>query len=124
MGKSCAPARGILEEEEMDAIEYLKEKERMCRSCYCDKCGMSEDDGSMCCSSCTEQTKPEEAVRIVEKWSRAHPVQTNAQKFEEVFGETINTRFPKCLPWIGKCVDRECAECNKWWDEPYKAPEE
>jgi len=72
--------------------------------------------------------KPEKAVRIVEEWSKAHPVKTNAMKFEEVFGVKVDRYlclFNGCQANGGGLVNGElqgCEKCklNKWWDEPYK----
>ena len=100
----------------MDAVEYLKEFKRMCdslndeASCRCGWCEFSKSG-----VDCTEPDDPAEAVRIVEEWSKAHPIQTNADKFKEVFGwspynsggDYINA--PYDMLWT-------------WWDAPYEAP--
>lgn len=56
---------------------------------------------------------PAEAVRIVEEWSKANPVQTNGDKLQEVFKEN----FPYFISDESTvCIDRE------WFDQPYEAP--
>lgn len=57
------------------------------------------------------KTNPAEAVRIVEEWSKAHPRQTNNDKFKEVFGkEPIH-------------ILRDIAnDYGEWLYAPYEAP--
>lgn len=55
----------------MDAVEYLRKKWRMCKSCddwTCFPCGFGMAD---ICDE-MEEKHPEEAVCIVEQWSREH----------------------------------------------------
>ena len=87
----------------MDALVYFKEKERLCKAQFgCDKCPLFDN-----CERVGNRTlDPEKAVRIVEEWSKAHPIQTNGQKFQEVFGRN------KHIKWCGL----------EWWDAPYEAP--
>lgn len=57
----------------MDAAKYLEEKKRMCESaerCDEDSCPMYSCKG---CAS-IELLDPAEAVRIVEIWSKEHPI--------------------------------------------------
>ena len=51
---------------------------------------------------------PEEAERIIMKWSAEHPIMTNAKKFEQVFGFSFYYRFG------GSDVD------TAWLAEEYK----
>jgi hypothetical protein len=106
----------------MDAVEYLKERARICKSFnrFCAGCPLF----SVGCG----KGNPDEAVDIVEQWSREHPVMTNAMKFEEVFGEKpANGKGERLCPPIAfrksKDCSCECSECDQWWDEPYKEPE-
>lgn len=84
----------------MDAVKYLKERERLFKD-Y----GIDEENYPR---PHTEIKDPEQAVKAVEQWSKEHPVMTNDQKFEEVFG---------CSPKHGYYIP------EAWWDEPYKEPE-
>lgn len=88
----------------MDAVEYLKERARMCNSYErCSECPLLN-------VGCGE-SNPDETVDIVEQWSREHPVMTNAQKFEKVFGKDALD-----------ILDLSC-ELDIWLDQPYKEPE-
>lgn len=79
----------------MDAAEFLKEKERMCRSYNCESCAKCPLDDinngfDMTCD-CLEAEKPEEFVAIVEKWSAEHPKKTRQSELLKMFpGIKIN----------------------------------
>ena len=102
----------------MDAVEYIKEQQRMCNilndegTCRCARCEFSKSG-----IDCTEPDDPAEAVRIVEEWSKAHPKQTNADKFKEVFGSVglLYEMFDFNSNSYG-------VHHSKWWDMPYVAP--
>lgn len=100
----------------MDAVEYLKARERFYKAA-----GLDLDNFPRPCS---EISTPEAAVAAVENWAKANPELTNAQKFEAVFG--FWPRRDSCPGWRCKdsCGPRNCGECKKWWDQPYKEPEE
>lgn len=70
----------------MDAVEFMREKNRMCRSIrYCKSCGIWErkpigED----CASYTEQ-HIECVVKVVEKWSRENPEKTRKGELLKMF---------------------------------------
>ena len=62
----------------MDAVKYLREAMRMCKSIgNCEKCPFGNNDGvggevGFPCKSCSahlDRKSPEKVVAIVEKWS-------------------------------------------------------
>ena len=67
-------------------------------------------------------------VEIVEKWSKEHPIMTNARKFMEVFGCEPRTGkgsyfcTPKAKRKNDNCSDN-CEDCLKWWDKGWEEPE-
>lgn len=67
----------------MDAVKYLKERNRMCDSYnnMCDGCGF----GKVPKCNRTEDDNPEKAVEIVEKWSAEHPIKTRQSEFLKMF---------------------------------------
>lgn len=93
----------------MEAIEFLKEYNRMCVECRnCSGCPLK---GTEC--SIGSGLSEEEMINIVgktEQWSKEHPIITNARKFKEVFG------------WPQSDID-SLRYARAWWDEPYKEPE-
>lgn len=79
----------------MDAVEFLKEKGRMCRTILivggfvgrCDECeiGKRRASGQMCDKYIVKH--PEEAVAIVEQWAKEHPRKTRQSEFLKMFPE-------------------------------------
>lgn len=63
----------------MDAVEFLKEKIRMCSNMdNCTSCGLYKEHTD-CDTRCF--THPDEAVAVVEKWAAEHPVKTRQSEF-------------------------------------------
>lgn len=77
----------------MDAVEFLKEKDRMCRAiCIVggfvgrgDKCEIEKqrEHGQTCDRYIINH--PEEAVVIVERWAKEHPRKTRQSEFLKMF---------------------------------------
>ena len=63
----------------MDAIEFIRERNRMCKSfgVECENCPANKD------SCCDILAWKEELVTIVEKWSSEHPRKTRQDVFLE-----------------------------------------
>lgn len=98
----------------MEALEFLKEYKRMCTEYEdCNGCPLA-DTG---CAGCIDSSE-KQLINIVDKteqWSKEHPIITNAQKFEEVFGfhpADFKTLFNFNKSYDGKELI--------WWDDPYK----
>lgn len=70
-----------------------------------------------------------EAIEIVEKWGKEHPIITRADKYKEVFGaepKYIGGSF--ICPGIPRdqdyCDSHTCEECkSNYWNEEYVEPE-
>lgn len=94
----------------MDAIKYIEEKERMCKSLLnCEGCPIRYT-----CDPNAEEAK--EVVAIVEKWSREHPKIVNgARVIENIkeMGAPRVTFFPYDTNDICVYFDKD------WWDAPY-----
>ena len=94
----------------MEAFDYCKEAQRMCRSYPdCKGCPLRQ----LACGfiRCIERFSDADmrcAIKVVEQWSEEHSIITNAQRFKEVFGLPAH-----CM------IDHDA----QWWDEPYKEPE-
>lgn len=117
----------------MDAVKYLKEYDRMCKS-YGSTCKNCEIDklrnGCEGCSSIVH-AHPEKVVAIVEKWSAENPVKTRQSEFLKLFPNAeFNTdgilTIAPCL--VDKtfnmsagsieecCVKNDCIKCRKeYW---------
>lgn len=118
----------------MDAVEYLKEAERMCDTigmCECCPFGSSKPAfpcGSSLSSLDTEY--PEKAVEIVEKWAAEHPIKTRQSELLNKFpAASINDSdnillIQPCLldtTQYASCKTKTCDECRKeYWLEEVK----
>ena len=95
----------------MEAIEFLKEYNRMCTGHNdCNGCPLV----GTACAGCYELSE-EQMINIVyktEQWSKEHPIITNARKFKEVFGD--EAIYAISSPNVQALKD--------WLDEPYKEP--
>lgn len=98
----------------MDAVRFLKEKNRMCDRYYPDDCKgcplqpAPDEGGYASCEQFAEED-PEEVVFNVEEWSKNNPLLTNAMMFEETFGT---------LAPIAQLVNTS----PEYWDMEYKKP--
>ncbi len=86
----------------MDAVKFLKDCNRICATVDCLDCPLHDEH---ICMHGIEDDEAEEAVSIVEQWSKEHPIVTNLIKFQEVFG-------------VGGLPKAEAPP--SWWDEEYK----
>ena len=100
----------------MDAVKFLKEKQRMCKSLEeCNECGFCEcqdycDDYAWMC--------PEKSVSIVESWAEAHPAKTRQSEFLKLFPNAplrdgVLIICPDGCDSNTKCRgdDAKCVEC-------------
>lgn len=109
----------------MDAVEFLKEKERMCSKCSaCSRCPVDKKNSGfyMDCED-LQIENPEDFVAIIEKWSVEHPVKTRQGEFLKMFpnAQTLQNGVLIVCP---KLVDSEyknncngpCIDCRKkYW---------
>lgn len=64
----------------MDALEFINERNRMCKaSTACAGCALSDKSTGLCSKWCFDH--PEEAVAAVEKWAEEHPRKTRQSEF-------------------------------------------
>lgn len=114
----------------MDAVKFIKERSRMCKSF--DNCSYGCPAWGGSCKLKTgayiecEATKQ---VEIVEEWSAAHPRKTRQSVFLEQYPEAeIDAHgclmlCPKrisadCRIRYGPCTNRVCSECcKKFWGQ-------
>lgn len=121
------------EKKEMTAVEYFKEKARMVRANEHGYCTLScidcplYSENNPTGESCSnfERLHPEEAVSIVEKWSKEHPRKTRVQDFFEK-----HPNAPKfdgtprcCAAYCGYCkhctnTGIDMGNCVDCWNEP------
>lgn len=109
----------------MDAIKFIKERNRMCKS-FGGSCDGCPADKNTCCDAFEWQ---EELITIVEEWSKEHPHKTRQDVFLEQFPNVeldgngiINISpckvDPKQYPFNGKNCRKfqRCGEClQEFW---------
>ena len=114
----------------MDAVEFLKEKERMCDKYKCSSdhtcsdcpCHSKRNGTNKICIS-LRKTSPAKYVEIVEKWSADHPVKTRQSEFLKMFPNAkINSDgvidIDPCS--FDKKIEHHCDEKYDNCDDCYK----
>lgn len=110
----------------MDALEFLKERKRMCTSFKgCDGCPLA---GTHCVLSyATDDEDYERIIATVEQWSKEHPRKTRQSVFLEQYPEAELDRHgvlqlcPSIISAAHRSVTRlcaagSCANCRrKFW---------
>lgn len=114
----------------MDALEFIRERNRMCNS-------FGNGEGCMSCpfykegNRCMAILWKEEMIPIVEKWSKENPRKTRQDVFLEQYPDTLidsNGVLQFCPTSVsaahrdsnGACKDPErlCRECRKeFWSQ-------
>lgn len=76
----------------MDAVEYVKQRERMC-AYYgsCDKCLANKVMG------CASLVKISQMVPIVEQWAKEHPVKTRQGDLLKMFPSALTADGVLCI---------------------------
>lgn len=120
----------------MDAVKYIKEKQRMCNSfvlckgCEIDYMLKVKAMPGSCINFFCEN--PEKAVSIVEKWSAEHPAKTRKSEFLKMFpnARILYINDNKVIDILPCAIDKDlrksncdnkitCSECklNYWLAE-------
>ena len=68
----------------MDAMEFLKEYDKMCGKETCSSCPLRDLEKGGFCKDILRKY-PEASVRIIEKWSTEHPKKTKKSEFLKLF---------------------------------------
>lgn len=114
----------------MDALEFLKERKRMCKSQEaCVGCPLER---SHCVfSTSTPDEEDEKSIAAVEQWSKEHPRKTRQSVFLEQYPEAyvLEDGYLEMCPIsisaahrdrYGDCSDPEkpCADCRReFWSQ-------
>lgn len=109
----------------MDALEFVRERNRMCKSFGASCNGCPADKNTACDSFAWK----EELVEIVEKWSKENPRKTRQSIFLEQYpnAKCVNGIVLFCPKLIDTCstcpidanVDIDCPDCRRefWMQE-------
>ena len=110
----------------MDAVEFIKERNRMCNSFSPDCKGCCVDEAKPVMDECFRWIldNPERAVQIVEEWSAAHPRKTRQSEFLKQWPEakvdgTGVLKVPPCYLKNMKCPYTNCCyDCRReFWTQ-------
>ena len=111
----------------MDALEFLKERKRMCDSFIsCRSCLIKEEKKGFACGFWIF-SNAEKAIAIVENWSKEHPRKTILMDFLEKYPNapldergTPEGVCPYLLGYDGanNCGDLSEQKCVKCWNRP------
>ena len=111
----------------MDALEFLRERERMCDSYKdCDDCPLA---GDKCIIGSVSDEDRKEIVTAIEQWSKEHPRKTRQSVFLEQYpnawtcADGVLSICPKVVAdWhrstFGTYIDgsKTCVDCRrKFW---------
>lgn len=114
----------------MNAVDYLKAKERMTKECCisCDECPLSKNsNGKNVDCMWLRRKYPERIVEIVEKWAKENPPKTYLSVLLEKFPNATmgEDGCPKCCPTSLFNIEQECPKlpCDKCWNREYKEEE-
>ena len=110
----------------MEYKEFVEQRKRMCNSYKrCNSaCGLYEfiSDRIECQSLCLDVYTAEKLKKIVENWSREHPVKTRADLFRQQYKDRpwqkhVNTA--QCERTKTCSMRIPCSYCE-WWGEEVK----
>ena len=113
----------------MDAVEFFKTANRLCKNRSCRECPICKDGGCMVRNAFRKYDNDglvksiDEMVLKVEQWAKDHPVKTRQSEFLKMFPNadfcrdvinilpcSIEKEMSKC------CDDKKCEECRKdYW---------
>ena len=106
----------------MDAVKFLEELKRICKSHqHCADCPILWDTSHDCLLGHPYEWKSEnikKMISIVEKWSAEHPQKTRLQDFLEKFPNAPVDKdgVPYMRPvTLGYCDVKECEWCKQYY---------
>ena len=113
----------------MDAVEFFKTVNRLCKNQSCKECPVYTNDMSCMVGFDDDSIKSiEETVSKVEQWAKGHPVKTRKREFLKMFpnAQMVNIERTFCVAHFDitkKCKetspsDEQCIACRyKFWNE-------
>ena len=110
----------------MDAVEFLKTLSRMC-NCECCNCEFRKRLSVFETCTSWRKTHPDEAVAIVEKWAKEHPIKTRQSVFLEQYPEAkilkdgaivicplaVSAAYREKMEKDGSCANLRFGACDK-----------
>lgn len=116
----------------MDAVNFVKTVNRLCKNLRCKECPVYKEE--ICTIGFDDYSVKsiEETVLKVEQWEKDHPVKTHQSEFLKKFPnadmQRICTFFPcvidqtirptRCVKYESFSSPKKCVECrNDYWTE-------
>lgn len=97
----------------MDAVIYIRDMQRMCKShISCNGCELKPGNGK----SCMEGMDPQKCISVVEQWAAEHPIKTRQSEFLKQWPETALMRdgvITICPLMISAAYRDKNGACNK-----------
>ncbi len=109
----------------MDALKFVKERNRMCKS-FGESCDGCPANKNTCCDAFEWQ---EELITIVDEWSKEHPHKIRQDLFLEQYPDVslsygiINIKPCQIVRnhTYGECCITDCPQCRKeFWTQEVK----
>lgn len=113
----------------MNAIEFLKVKNRICKNSDCYTCILgNEEGGCQAGAECNMRMPEEQIVEKVEKWASKHTIKTRLSELLKIFPNASINKYG-CVSICPVDVDKKencgarcgarCMECQKeyWLEE-------
>lgn len=124
-GKRGGPGGGAGRSIDMDAVEFIRERNRMCK--HFRGCAGCPADG-MICSTIWGMNDTERLVQVVEEWAKEHPHKTRQSEFLErwpgaIVEDGVLILCPKVVmgrkEWMEKgCGGTKCNSCRReFWTQ-------
>lgn len=116
----------------MDAIEFFKTANRLCKNQGCETCPIGKKGYCMVGIDNNSVKNIEETILKLEKWAKDHPVKTRQSEFLKLFPnadmQRIHTLFlcvmdqtirpTRCVKYGSFSSPKKCVECrNDYWNE-------
>lgn len=103
-----------------DSVRNESKGEETCRDVNCRDCPFDEICNAVYGSAIINACK---TIEIVEHWAKEHPIVTNADKFQDVFGLDMapihSCVSSKSCEDCEYTYDGECAVSKLFWDAEY-----
>lgn len=109
----------------MDAVEFVKTVNRLCKNRHCDGCPVAKEGRCMVGFDDKSVKNIEETISKVEQWAKDHPVKTRQSEFLKMFpnAKIYNDVIWLCPKYIGcdyrperNCDEISCFDCKrKFW---------
>ena len=118
----------------MDAVEFCKTVNRLCKNRDCNVCPAQEKEKGRCMVGFDDISirNIEETISKVEQWAKDNPVKTRQSEFLKMFPnadmQRIYTLFPcvmdqtikptRCVKYESFSSPKKCVECrNDYWTD-------